>query len=872
MVGFVKTTGGKPELSSAQFIANYVIKRKQDALVFQLMDPVNGRYPLFIDIDLDFMGQATFDEDQMRHKHLETAAHIAKVLRRFCTNGMEFEVVMSKRPGYYKGVKKVRQDKEWKEVEVSREGFHVWFPNVKLRQDQALKVRNALISDDTFDFDEHYGTESEELGWWVSKEDIYDKALFQRKNGLYIIGQKKPAAKTAHELFYKNSINKEHEWGKDPILRFTEEARIATCKRLYKFLFAQKPPKAITVAKKKRGRPKKEKKVIEPEPVPPPPTEEPTHGTLERFSLGALLEALPSVNHAMYKTIVAYLAYRGMDPNKAQRMCNGAWNPPADKVNETGEFMRRMTVFKVRKNELLKALKGVVSKQQLNEIFPTVYTFLTDVVDRYANKLIDERDLKQSYLDAVVMIGVGDKTRFRWNETYNGQLYTDVSKKPPYSTKYDSFTYYVEELDEEGVTKRIKKNSGKLITGLSNDRMLKAYMKVDFIPCGPDDGSVECPPGVLNEWTGFHMEFYKAHKPHTCDGDPIDVFLDEVYGKVQKKFLFDLWSYYIVKPGHRTGRLTVCKGDEGSGKTTLFHILELILGRKLCKKSNDIVAYLSKFNNSFRARKVIWLDDVYGVTFAQVRKLMPKATSQTEEYEPKGLPRYEVNEVSELWFSGNQDSPISTTAKSRRDLIFETNNTWVGNCFKFNKLYECMRNMDVGKAWFEKLRTRDLKSFNPRTQQPETEVRFEVNKDSMTPVHQFLAEFFVNKWFDRYKWKHFTEDPYLNLKENYTHIAFPTTVSVAITLNLFQHWIREWMHENTPNRRKLSRTSVVKQMKLIGFVVRRGHYFENRRESFGITFDVVQEYSRTGYGLEIEPWWHDTNRVEALRIINSFSD
>ena len=85
MVGFVKTTGGKPDLTADQFIANYVMKQKQDALVFQLTDPVNGRYPLFIDIDLDFMGQAEFDEDEMRHKHLETAAHIAKVLRRFCT-------------------------------------------------------------------------------------------------------------------------------------------------------------------------------------------------------------------------------------------------------------------------------------------------------------------------------------------------------------------------------------------------------------------------------------------------------------------------------------------------------------------------------------------------------------------------------------------------------------------------------------------------------------------------------------------------------------------------------------------------------------------------------------------------------------------
>ena len=516
MVGFVKTTGGKRNLTADQFNANYVMKQKQDALVFQLPDPVNGRYPLFIDIDLDFMGQAEFDEDQMRHKHLETAEHISKVLRRFCTNGMEFEVVMSKRPGYHKGKKKVRQDKEWTEVDVSREGFHVWFPNVKLNQAQALKVRNALIKDDTFDFDEHYGTETEELGWWVSKEEIYDKALFQRKNGLYIIGQKKPAAKSAHELFYKNSINKDNEWGKSPILRFTEEDRIATCRRLYKFLFNQpKQPTAtpapkVQAPKKKRGRPKKEKV----KPVAPPPAAEPAKGTLERFDLGALLEALPSVNHEVYKTIVAYLAYRGMDPAKAQRMCNRAWNPPADKTNETGDFMRRLKEFKVRKNELLKAINGLVTKQQLREIFPVTYTFLTDVMTRYANKEIDERDLKQSYLDAVVMIGVGDKTRFRWYETYNGQLYTDVSKKPPYSTKYDQFSYTVSVTDEETGEVEIKKKlSGKLITNLSNDRLLKSYMKVDFIPMTPPPHAPWCtervdrvPYGVLQSEEATQMQ------------------------------------------------------------------------------------------------------------------------------------------------------------------------------------------------------------------------------------------------------------------------------------------------------------------------------------------------------------------------------
>ena len=134
------------DLSPSAFFNNYVLKHKQDALVFQLTDPMNGKYPLFIDIDLDFEGRVEFDEASMREKHVQTARHIAKVLRGFCTNGQEFEVVMSKRPGYYKGKKKVRKDKEWEEVDVSREGFHLWFPNVRLTQKQCLRVRDALLT------------------------------------------------------------------------------------------------------------------------------------------------------------------------------------------------------------------------------------------------------------------------------------------------------------------------------------------------------------------------------------------------------------------------------------------------------------------------------------------------------------------------------------------------------------------------------------------------------------------------------------------------------------------------------------------------------------------------------------------------------
>ena len=101
------------------------------------------------------------------------------------------------------------------------------------------------------------------------------------------------------------------------------------------------------------------------------------------------------------------------------------------------------------------------------------------------------------------------------------------------------------------------------------------------------------------------MFLYQPRKQHECEGDIIDQFFTEVYGEQQKKFLLDLFAFYIKFPWIRTGRLSVVKGEEGSGKTTLFHFLELVIGRNLCKKSNNLSAYLSKFNMAFRAKRII---------------------------------------------------------------------------------------------------------------------------------------------------------------------------------------------------------------------------------------------------------------------------
>jgi len=847
---FLKLTGGKPELEARQFVRDYIHNQKQDALTFRVPDE-SGICPLFIDIDLDFDGKVKFDEEEMRSKHIVTAQNIGRVLRSFATNNTVFNVVMSKRPGYYKGKKKIREKGQYKEVEVSREGFHIWFWNVKLNRKQCMKFRQALLEDE-FDFDEHYGTEVDELGWWVSKEEIYDKALFMRKNGLIIIGQKKPgAAGTAHELFYENTLNGNCEWGSTPRERFTEAERITALKRLYKFLFRKRAKKVDNPVEDTKRPQKEEAKAKRAVPVVRPE---------DGFDLDELLRAFPAVDHETYKTLVSFIAFRTTDPGESQRKCNAAWNPPADKINETGDFIRRLISkqdFRTRKPKIVALLNGI--GWDVGKVFRKKRTVSVEGIPmRYATKLINESELASDLIDLAWRVGYAGNACFMWHVNGSG---LQLGKYPPFY-KGDKFNYMVTTVvtgkdgkDEEKVEKR---NTGKLWGRLMLENKVTVYGKREFFPHGPDQES-DCPTMMYNTWQGFEMMKHEPKQKHTTENDVVDVFLSEVYGEEQKEFLFKLWAYYIQRPGTRTGRMVVIRGEEGSGKTSIFHILEGILGRNLCMKTCSVDAYLHRFNVSFKAKKVIFLDDVYGVKQDTVRRIMPKVTTSEEEYEPKGLPRFTMNEVSEIYFSGNQDSPIHTTAKSRRDLIFETTNAWVGKAKKFNGLYEKLSDKDVMFAWFQKLRHLDIEGFNPRSANPETTIRNRINRQTMPLVLEFFNSFFAQNWLDTSLRVYGSNEEWVMKAQNYKHHYISDRKNLVVSFSLFLFWMKHWLKENHPNRKKLSKNNLLQQLDGIGVKVQRGLFKGDSREGLVIKYEAVKQLLETNYGIQCDPWWHEQN-------------
>ena len=105
---FVSLSNGKFDLGAKEFFGRFILKREQKCLAFQLRDKERGVYPVFLDIDLDYMGKCTLDEDLQREKHISTANFIVGAMRKQFPQLGDVEIMMSKRQAYFKGKKKVR--------------------------------------------------------------------------------------------------------------------------------------------------------------------------------------------------------------------------------------------------------------------------------------------------------------------------------------------------------------------------------------------------------------------------------------------------------------------------------------------------------------------------------------------------------------------------------------------------------------------------------------------------------------------------------------------------------------------------------------------------------------------------------------------
>ena len=93
---------------------------------------------------------------------------------------------------------------------------------------------------------------------------------------------------------------------------------------------------------------------------------------------------------------------------------------------------------------------------------------------------------------------------------------------------------------------------------------------------------------------------------------------------------------------------------------------------------------------------------------------------------------------------------------------------------------------------------------------------------------------------------------------------------LGVTHRLLAKMLREWVIENMPNHKKLSRRDITKQLNEIGLGSKRGVFFDDRRVVWGLSFPTIKEAISKRYGYAIENWWALDNVDEANRIVSEY--
>ena len=229
--------------------------------------------------------------------------------------------------------------------------------------------------------------------------------------------------------------------------------------------------------------------------------------------------------------------------------------------------------------------------------------------------------------------------------------------------------------------------------------------------------------------------------------------------------LFYDFAFFIQFPHIRSERLILLiSNKEGTGKSFLYKLLESQF-KGYCIFLDCLDPYLARFNFVNNSKKIIWIDDIFGASLSQTRKLFPKATCKVQQYEKKNETPFTMGEYSELIFTSNQDCALHISPGDRRQLILKASDLKLQDRKFFAQTAAQLENLDIAHAWFTFFKTRDITHFSPN-QDPANFAKGETLASCMKKSHMFMRQFFVeDDWFTHYKSPHIQLETWIQCYE-----------------------------------------------------------------------------------------------------------
>ena len=213
-----------------------------------------------------------------------------------------------------------------------------------------------------------------------------------------------------------------------------------------------------------------------------------------------------------------------------------------------------------------------------------------------------------------------------------------------------------------------------------------------------------------------------------CNGDR------KLYGYLIR-FLANMWQ----KPEEKPGIMIVLLGGQGTGKGTLFYLLQRIWSKTTLHIS-DVEHVTGGFNGAMERNYIVNMDEAL---FAGDRRSMDRLKSMITEpsitIEQKYQPRRTIRSIHRFFAASNHDHFGNIELDDRRFVFLRVSDTRQGDHDYFDKLYAAINDpMQLG-AFAHTLFTLDITDFNFRAK-PNTGELLEQKLQSLNGFARYWYE------------------------------------------------------------------------------------------------------------------------------------
>ena len=234
------------------------------------------------------------------------------------------------------------------------------------------------------------------------------------------------------------------------------------------------------------------------------------------------------------------------------------------------------------------------------------------------------------------------------------------------------------------------------------DPNIRSYENMDVFPNG-----ALCPANCFNLWRPFEMEFVKKW---THDQEGLDMLLnhiriicgndDSAYNQAMKWF-----AHMVQHPEHKSFMPTFISMP-GAGKTSVFELLEKILGSDKClSTSTPSTDVWGPFNGLMAGKFLVCIDDPEIVDNNFHEQIKTIILGKTLRIQRKGVDSYVEKSYVRLLGATNKENGFMREEKQgRRTLTIRSSDEKIGDIAYFKQIYALMDRRDTLKTFYEHLK------------------------------------------------------------------------------------------------------------------------------------------------------------------------